>query len=81
MNIKDQLREYIASELGWDKPAAELTDDYELLERDVVDSLGIFKIISFVESEYDIEIDDEELVPENFETLEAIVKLVGAKVG
>ena len=47
----------------------------------MVDSLGIFKIISFVESEYDIEIDDEELVPENFETLEAIVKLVGAKVG
>ena len=81
MNIESDLREFIAGELKWDRPADELTPDYPLLDKEVVDSLGIFKIISFVESEYDIEIDDEELVPENFETLEAIVKLVGAKVG
>ncbi len=80
MNIKDQLREYIASELGWDKPAAELTDDYELLERDVVDSLGIFKIISFIEDEFDVEVDDDELVPENFESINSIANLISAKV-
>lgn len=81
MNIETDLREFIAGELKWDRPADELTPDYPLLDKEVVDSLGIFKIISFVESEYDIEIDDEELVPENFETLQAIVALVGAKVG
>ena len=80
MSINDQIRTYIASELGWDKPAAELTDDYELLERDVVDSLGIFKIISFIEEEWDVEVDDDELVPENFETISSIAGLIAAKV-
>ncbi|MDH3499514.1 MAG: acyl carrier protein [Acidimicrobiia bacterium] len=80
MSIKDQIREYIAAELGWDKPASELSDDYELLEKDVVDSLGIFKIISFIEEEWDVEVDDDELVPENFETISSIAGLVSAKV-
>jgi acyl carrier protein len=80
MSINDQIRTYIASELGWDKPASELTDDYELLEKDVVDSLGIFKIISFIEEEWDVEVEDDELVPENFETINSIAGLISAKV-
>lgn len=80
MSIKDQIREYIAAELGWDKPADELSDDFELLEKDVVDSLGIFKIISFIEEEWDVEVDDDELVPENFETINSIAGLISAKV-
>ncbi len=80
MSIQDQLRGFIASELSWDRPASELTDDYPLLEKEVVDSLGIFKIISFIESEFDVEVEDEELIPDNFESLAAITKLVGGKV-
>jgi acyl carrier protein len=78
--MHDQIRAYIAEELKWDKPAAELADDYPLLERDVVDSLGIFKIIGFIEDEFDVEVDDEELVPENFETINSIAALISAKV-
>lgn len=78
--MHDQIRNYIAEELKWDKPASELSDDYPLLERDVVDSLGIFKIIGFIEDEFDVEVDDEELVPENFETINSIAALISAKV-
>jgi acyl carrier protein len=51
-----------------------------LLEKEVVDSLGIFKIISFLETTYDIEIDDDDLVPDNFESIEKISGLVTGKV-
>lgn len=78
--MHDQIRNYIAEELKWDKPAEELVNDYPLLERDVVDSLGIFKIIGFIEDEFDVEVDDEELVPENFETIDSIAALISAKV-
>lgn len=81
MDVKEKLREFIAAELKWDKPAAELTDDYPLLEREVVDSLGIFKIISYVEDEFNIEVEDEELVAENFASIDAISTLVGGKLG
>lgn len=80
MSIQTEVRDFIATELSWDGTAADLTDDYPLLEKEVVDSLGIFKIISFLESKYDIEIDDEELVPENFETIGRISGLVSTKV-
>lgn len=80
MSIKDQIRDYIASELGWDKPASELPDDYQLLEKDIVDSLGIFKIITFIEEEWDVEVEDDELVPENFQSVNSIADLVAAKV-
>lgn len=77
--MHDQIRTYIAEELKWDKPAEELANDFPLLERDVVDSLGIFKIIGFLEDEFDIEVDDEELVPENFETINSIAALISGK--
>ena len=80
MSIQDEVRDFIATELSWDGSPNDLTADYPLLEKEVVDSLGIFKIISFLETKYDIEIDDEELVPENFESIEKISGLVTTKV-
>lgn len=79
MSIENQLRSFIIEELRWNGRSAELTDDYPLIDRGVVDSLGIFSIVSFVESEFGIEVQDEELVPENFGTIAGIARLVGAK--
>lgn len=79
MDIKEGLRDFIASEMKWDGAAADLTDEYQLLEKEVVDSLGIFKIISFLENEYDIIVDDDDLVPENFNSIGSISELVSAK--
>jgi len=81
VSIEMGIRDFIAGELSWDGSPEDLDLDYPLLEREVVDSLGIFKIISFLETEYDIEIDDEELIPENFESISKIAGLVAAKTG
>lgn len=78
-DIKQGLREFISAEMKWDGATADLTDDYQLLEREVVDSLGIFKIISFLENEYDIIVEDDDLVPENFNTIASISELAGSK--
>ena len=69
----DRLRMFIVDELGWRGP--ELTDDYPLLENRVIDSLGLFRIVGFMEDEYGVEIDQTELVPQNFATLTAIREL------
>ena len=79
MDIKEGLRDFISSEMKWDGAPGDLTDDYQLLEKEVVDSLGIFKIISFLENEYDIIVEDDDLVPENFNTIGSISELVSAK--
>jgi acyl carrier protein len=77
MTIEDRLRDFIADEISSDVEADELNDDYVL--RDIVDSMGLFEIVSFIESEFEVEIANEELVPRNFDTIRGIADLVKAK--
>ena len=76
--VQDRVRRFIKDELNWDG-GGELTDDFPLIERQVLDSLGIFQLVSFLEEEFGIEVLDEELIPENFGTIEGIARLVSAK--
>jgi acyl carrier protein len=48
----------------------------ELLEASVLDSMGIFQLVSYIESEFGVEVRDEDLVPERFNTINDIVALV-----
>lgn len=52
-----------------------------LLESGIVDSLGILEIVAFLEKEFGITISDEELVPENFESIESLAKFSVARGG
>ncbi len=75
----DQLRTFIVNELNYEGSPQELTEDFPLIESGVLDSLGIFQIVSFIESEFGVEIADEELVGENFGSLKRIARLVDDK--
>lgn len=79
MSTEDRVRKYIVDELGYRGSPEELGSDYPLLENEVLDSMGIFQVVSFLESEYGIEIDDEDLVAENFGTIGDIASLVKSK--
>ncbi len=77
--IQEKVRNFIVSELNFSGAPEELTDDYPLLEKEVIDSMGIFQIVSFLEDEVGVEVDDEDLVPENFASIGHIAKLVEDK--
>jgi acyl carrier protein len=51
-----------------------------LLERGILDSLGILDVVAFVESEFSIVLSDDELVPENFQSLGALNSFVQKKL-
>lgn len=59
--------------------SGEITADASLLEQGVIDSVTMVDLITFLESRYGIHIDDEEMTPENFDSLNAIVALVSSK--
>jgi acyl carrier protein len=52
-----------------------------LLEKGILDSLGVLDVVSFLESEFSMTICDEELVPENFQTLRTLSSFVLKKNG
>lgn len=79
MTTADTLREFISRELAGGRPTAELPDDLPLIAQRIVDSLGIFQLVSFVEDEFGVEVRDDEVVLENFATIATLAAFIEAK--
>jgi acyl carrier protein len=75
-SVNSTVREYILSEYMQGTPADELSDDTNLIEEEILDSLGIFALVEFLEETYGIQIEAEEVVMTNFETVKTIEALV-----
>ena len=76
---EDLIRQYIDDELAKDVLREPIRDDDLLLERQILDSLGLFQLVGYLENEFDIEVRDEELVPANFGSVRDIARLVREK--
>ncbi|WP_258868246.1 acyl carrier protein [Alkalilimnicola ehrlichii] len=61
-----------------DDPAA-LADDDSFLEQGIIDSTGIMEVIFFLEEEFGIRVDDDELIPENLDSVNRIARFVQRK--
>jgi acyl carrier protein len=79
-DVRNTIRQYLTGEFSQDRTDFELRDDTNLLAEHVVDSLGIFMLIAFLEDQYGISIDADEVLIENFETVAAIGRMVETKL-
>jgi acyl carrier protein len=79
MTTQERVRQFIVQEVAPEGDKDQLTDDLPLIENNLIDSLGIFHIVSFLEREFDVEVLDEELIPEHFGTIGSIARLVESK--
>jgi acyl carrier protein len=77
MTTEETLRGFVIDELNWAGSRADLTSDFSIL--DVLDSVAIMATVSFIESEFNIKVGDDEIVPSNFETLARLAAFVEAK--
>ena len=67
------------TEIAVDSDKKSIGPDEDLLEQGIVDSLGVIKLIVFVEDTFGIKIVDEDMVPENFQTLSLLEKFIEQK--
>jgi acyl carrier protein len=73
------LRDQIAKEFLQGRPASDLADDTNLLDAEIIDSLGIFLLLGFIQEHMGVAIDPEDVTLENFQSVEAMARLVDAK--
>lgn len=78
MNIEKDLKKYIVSRF-LQGDGGKLTDDGSLFESGIIDSLGVLHLVAFLEERYGLHVEDEELIPENFETVNRIMDFVKSK--
>ena len=81
MSTQDQIRNFILTGLDSKLTADVLTDNYPLLETEAIDSLAVFAIVQFLEDEFGVEVGDDDLVIDNFASIEAMAKMVHGKQG
>jgi acyl carrier protein len=77
--ITEDIRRYIASEFLLDDRSDDLKVTDLLFEGGIIDSAGAITLIMHLEQCYDVEIKDEELFPDNFATIEHIVRFIERK--
>jgi acyl carrier protein len=76
---KDKIRAYVVENFlfGDDN---NLNDDTSFLEEGIIDSTGILELVSFIEETFPIKVEDEELVPENLNSINNVVAYLERKM-
>ncbi len=76
--IKGKVQEFLKNNFLMGKDLS-LSDDDSFLEKGIIDSTGILELVSFVEGAFGFRVEDEELMPENFDSLSNITNFVLSK--
>jgi acyl carrier protein len=75
---RSTLRHYILESFLFE-PDAQLDDGVSLLGEGILDSTGVLDVVAYVEETFNIEVEDEELVPENFDSIRSLCEYVRRK--
>jgi acyl carrier protein len=79
MTIEEQIKQYIAENFLFSENGYGLPDDASFLEEGVVDSTGVLELILFVEETYGITVANEEVMPENFDSVTRLAAFIRRK--
>lgn len=79
MNLEKEIRDFVVENFLLGADGSQIGGKDSFLERGIIDSTGVLEIVNYLESRYGIPINDEDLVPENLDTIENIVRFVKRK--
>jgi acyl carrier protein len=74
--IGEQIKRFILSEIASDLHITHIDDDEPLIESGIVDSLGVLKILSFLDEALGLDLGSDEVKLENFRSVETIRAMV-----
>jgi acyl carrier protein len=75
---KTQIRNFIIENFLFGN-AEGLKDDTSFLEEGIIDSTGVLELVTYLEEEYSIKVDDEELIPENLDSINNLAAYLAKK--
>ena len=77
-DVPSQIRRYVLSHFPLAR-TRHLGDEDSLLDAQVIDSLGILELVTYLEEAFAIAVTDDDLTPENFDSISALARFVGRK--
>ncbi|GAB6910188.1 conserved hypothetical protein [Desulfosarcina cetonica] len=76
--MKSKIRDFIIENFLFGN-ADGLQDDTSFLEEGIIDSTGVLELVTFLEETFEIQVDDEELIPENLDSINNVTAYLDRK--
>ncbi len=77
-DITQTLREFVQENFLFGEDAT-FANDESFLEQGIIDSTGVLELVTFLEEQFEIAVDDDELVPENLDSVDNLVRFITSK--
>jgi len=79
MSTEQKIRDYILQNFLFSQDQSQLNSADSLLAKGIIDSTGVMEMIYFLQDEFSITVEDSEMVPENLDSVNNIVRYVEGK--
>ena len=81
MSIETLIRDYILENFLFTADHGQLQDNASFLEEGIVDSTGVLELVMFVEDEFKVTVADEDITPDNFDSVSLLADYIKRKSG
>ena len=74
MNTRETIKEFISEHFIKGDSTKNISNDGSFLEEGIIDSVGVLELVAFIEETFNFRVEDEELVPENLDSVNKLIK-------
>ncbi len=78
--IKSNIKRFVINNFLFGSEGNPFNEDDSFLENGIIDSTGVLELIEYIEKKYNIKCEDEELIPENLDSLNNVTSYVMGKI-
>lgn len=79
-NIQQELRQFVIDNFLFGQGNGNLRNDDSFLDKGIIDSTGVLELVVFLEEKFHIKIQDRELIPDNLDSINNLVRFVESKL-
>lgn len=78
--IEADVRKFVSENFLFGRQGVVLDPDDSFLEQGLIDSTGVLELVSFLEERFEVRVADDELVPDNLDSINRLIQFVEAKL-
>lgn len=80
MEIRERIKTFVSYNFLHSDNGIELEDSQSFMESGIIDSTGVLELVSFLEETFNLHINDDELLPENFDSIQSLTLYIQKKL-
>jgi acyl carrier protein len=81
MTIEEQIKHYISRNILFSDDGFNYAEEASLLDEGIVDSIAIMELVAFVEDTMNVRVEEEEIIPNNFDSVANLASYIRRKQG